>query len=53
MRAIKDWIEKQNIQLERQFDLPDTFPIVAGRKICEDDYNKLVQYTKSLASKDG
>ena len=53
MRAIKDWIEKQNIQMERQFDLPDTFPIVAGRKICEDDYNKLVQYTKSLASKDG
>jgi hypothetical protein len=53
MRAIKDWIEKQNIQLERQFDLPDTFPIITGRKICEDDYNKLVQYTKSLASKDG
>ena len=53
MKAIKDWVEKQNIQLERQFDLPDTFPIITGRKICEDDYNKLVQYTKSLASKDG
>ena len=53
MRAIKDWVEKQNIQLIRQFDLPDTFPIVAGREISEDDYNKLKQYTKLLASKDG
>ena len=52
MSAIKDWVEKQNIRLERQFDLPDTFPIVSGRKIFKDDYNKLVQYTKSLASKD-
>jgi hypothetical protein len=53
MRAIKDWVEKQNIQLIRQFDLPDTFPIVAGRKISEDDYKKLGHYTESLASKDG
>ena len=53
MRAIKDWVEKQNIQLIRQFDLPDTFPIVSGREISEDDYNKLKQYTKLLASKDG
>ena len=53
MRAMKDWVQKQNIQLERQFDLPGTFPIVSGRKISEDDYNKLKQYTTSLASKDG
>ena len=53
MRAIKDWVEKQNIQLIRQFDLPDTFPIVAGRKISEDDYKKLGHYTESLASKAG
>ena len=52
MRGIKDWIEKQNIQLKRQFDLPETFPIVSGRNISEDDYNKLEQYTKLLASKD-
>ena len=53
MRGIKQWIEKQNFRLERQFDLPNTFPIIAGRKISEDDYKKLEHYTESLAGKNG
>ncbi len=53
LMTISDWLDKQNIHLEKQFDLPETFPIVAGRKISQDDYNTLKQYTKSLTNVDG
>ena len=53
MKDIKHWVEKQNIRLEEQFDLPNTFQIVSGRKISEDDYKKLEHYTESLAGKIG
>ena len=53
MKDIKHWVEKQNIRLEEQFDLPNNFQIVSGRKISEDDYKKLEHYTESLAGKIG
>ena len=52
MKDIKHWVEKQNIRLEKQFDLPDTFQIVSGRKISKDEYEELEQYTKSLVDED-